>query len=830
MSAQDRRDKLPYPFKVPSGSKPYAHQLTCFDISKDKEVYAIFAEMGCLHEDSEIQLNWFGNSRKVSLGALYERGLTPKKSVRTVSIKTRSFDGEQFALNDILAIKDSGKKQMVELTLRSGKKLRLTPDHEVATTTGWTRADELRDHEIVTNVSRDEWLTMRSREVVVRPPLPCSLCGNPKSTTSPRSRYYGWCRSCIMRFVSKNSDGRTIDKDGYIRVSDPRRTCKQILEHVLVMEKHLGRELEEHERVHHKNENPKNNSINNLELTTKWEHSRHHSWYKNLRKDVFVPVVDQIANARAIGSHRSFDLVMSGPNHNFIADGVVVHNCGKSAIAINTVAWQYDKGKIDGALLISPKGCVADYIDEHLPNFMPDHVKYQAALWNPSPSKAEQKALDKICESNDSLQILAMNVEAFSTKKGTTFAEKFCCAHRTIIILDEATSIKHLDSQRTKNILKLRRMSTTRRIMTGDPTANSPLDLYAQCAFLDPHLLGFSSFYTFKSRYADLVKVDLGGRTFQKIAGYRDLDELNRSIRPFSFIIKKSECLDLPDKVYQTRKISMGAEQARVYEEMKRNSIATLERQIAEREERRASPEQQEMFEEYLASRKRGCPTCGVQRNPLCKDEFHAVLPPILTSPESPMVATADLVIVQLQKLSQIACGFLKTDDGVEHDFEGPNPKVQELLELLEELPKAIIWTNYRHMIFAIEAALKKKFGDESVVTYFGDTTMNERREAKREFRDLGSGVRFFLGNPSTGKFGLTLVEASTAIYVSNSYDQEERAQSEDRIHRIGQTKKANIVDLVIPGTVDQKILNVLRNKRRLSAEITRSNWREWVA
>lgn len=504
---------------------------------------------------------------------------------------------------------------------------------------------------------------------------------------------------------------------------------------------------------------------------------------------------------------------------------------GKSKVFVDTAAYQYDKGQINGVLVVAPKGCYMDWYDDHFPLHMPEHIKYEMAYWTASPKKAELKMLEKMAESSEDLQILIMNVEAFTTKKGVTFAERFLCGHRALMGVDESTSIKHLESQRTKNLLKLRKMTTTRRIMTGDPTANSPLDLYAQCAFLDPHLLGFGSYYAFKSRYADLVKTNLGGRTFMKITGYRDLDDLNRTIKPFSFIVKKEECLDLPEKVYQVRKLQMGPKQRKAYDEMKQNSMLVLEQQIEAREERQqvSRTEQRSLFEEYMAERDQGCPRCGQRRNPLCDDSFHTEPPPILLSPDAMSVSTADLVITQLQKLSQISCGFIKTDDGVEHEFDEPNPKIEALLELLEELPKAIIWANYRHSIFSIEAALKKKFGETSVVTYFGDTTRDERREAKKEFRDLTSDVRFFLGNPATGKFGLTLIEASTAIYFSNSYDQEERAQSEDRIHRIGQTKKANIVDLVIPKSVDEKILNVLRNKKKLSNEITKSNWKEWL-
>jgi SNF2 family DNA or RNA helicase len=503
---------------------------------------------------------------------------------------------------------------------------------------------------------------------------------------------------------------------------------------------------------------------------------------------------------------------------------------GKSKVLVDTIAYQYDKGTIDAALIVAPKGCVMDWYDSHIPIHMPQHVQYQMAYWTAAPRKSELEALQALSNSSEDLQILVMNTEAFTTPRGTKFAEKFLCSHRALMAVDESTSIKHLTSQRTKSIISMRKFAKTRRIMTGDPTANSPLDIYAQCAFLDPHLMGFESFYTFKARFANLVRVNLGGRSFQQIAGYRDLDELNRLIRPFSFIIKKDECLDLPQKIYQPRRVEMGKLQREAYTQMKETATVILESKIGEYSEGLSKKEQMMMFEEEmhnLARSQEVCPTCGRRDTIVCSDTWHLRNTEVALTPPT---ATADLVITQLLKLHQVACGFLKTDDGTEHDFAEPNPRLNALVEVLQEVPKAIIWTNYRHTIFSIEKRLKEEFGDKSVVTYFGDTDRDERREAKEKFQNLDNDVRFFVSNPATGRFGLTLTAASTVVYYSNDYDQESRSQSEDRAHRIGQTKNVNYVDLYVPGTVDEKILNVLRNKKKLSAQITRSNWREWIA
>ena len=81
-----------------------------------------------------------------------------------------------------------------------------------------------------------------------------------------------------------------------------------------------------------------------------------------------------------------------------------------------------------------------------------------------------------------------MNVESFSSgDNGSEFAYKFLSAHpKSMIAIDEATTIKTHTSNRTKNIKTLSEHCKYRRILTGSPVTKSPLDLFSQCQFLDP--------------------------------------------------------------------------------------------------------------------------------------------------------------------------------------------------------------------------------------------------------------------------------------------------------------------------------------------------------
>ena len=168
---------------------------------------------------------------------------------------------------------------------------------------------------------------------------------------------------------------------------------------------------------------------------------------------------------------------------------------GKSKVLIDNIAILYDKGGINGAIIVAPKGVYRNWSEKEIPAHMPEHVLKHVAVWNPSPTKAQKKELVKLFESSQDLKILVINVEAFSTKKGVAFVEKFILAHNALIAVDESTTIKNPKAQRTKSLLKLAINTKYRRILTGFPVTQSPLDLYSQCSFLSKQLLGFDSYY-----------------------------------------------------------------------------------------------------------------------------------------------------------------------------------------------------------------------------------------------------------------------------------------------------------------------------------------------
>jgi len=440
---------------------------------------------------------------------------------------------------------------------------------------------------------------------------------------------------------------------------------------------------------------------------------------------------------------------------------------GKSKVLIDNIAMLYNAGKINGALIVAPKGVYKNWFDSEIPNHMPDYIEKKVGLWKTKPNAPDLKPLFSV---GAELHILIMNVEAFSTKKGMQFAEKFLNSHKALMGIDESTTIKNPAAKRTKNIVSLRPLTKYRRILTGSPVTKSPLDLFTQCYFLDPYLLDQSSYYVFRTRYAVCRKINVSGRQVEIVVGYRNLAELSEKLKPFSYRVLKDDCLDLPKKTFMKRTVELTDEQKKVYKQMKQEAIAFLNGKMV----------------------------------------------------------TSATVITQLMRLHQITCGHFKSNDGTVQDLK--NNRIAELMDILEEVEgKAVIWAHYRHDIEKIVEAISKKYGENTVVTYFGDTSTDDRQKAIKKIQDKESQVRFIIGTPQTGGYGITLTGASTMIYYSNGYDLEKRMQSEARIDRIGQEKPMTYIDIMAEDTIDDKIVKSLRNKVNIATEIMGEELKAWI-
>jgi SNF2 family DNA or RNA helicase len=444
---------------------------------------------------------------------------------------------------------------------------------------------------------------------------------------------------------------------------------------------------------------------------------------------------------------------------------------GKSKICIDNAAILFERGEIDTLIVIAPKGVYRNWARIEVPEHLPERIERDLAVWRPSPNKSEKKALTDLLEPSEALKILIMNVEALSTAKGQRFLEALLKATTAMLAVDESTTIKSPKARRTKTLLKLGALARYRRILTGFPVTQSPMDLWAQARFLDERLLGDcgDNYYQFQYRYAVMKKRTMGSHTFNQVVGYRNLDTLSELIGKFSSRILKEECLDLPPKVYLRRNVTLTDDQERIYMQLKEYALAHLD-----------------------------------------DDEF-------MTTPN---------VLTQLLRMQQVLSGHTMSSEG--NLFEIKDNRLSELQNCLDEMDgKTIIWSRFRYDVKRITEALSTDHGPESVVSYFGDTSDDERTQAIESFQN--GEARFFVGNPQTGGMGITLTAAQNVIYFANSFDLAIRTQSEDRAHRIGQEKSVTYVDLIAEGTIDEKIVTALRNKMDIATTVMGEDIKQWL-
>jgi SNF2 family DNA or RNA helicase len=439
---------------------------------------------------------------------------------------------------------------------------------------------------------------------------------------------------------------------------------------------------------------------------------------------------------------------------------------GKTKVTIDNMSYLFFQRKITAALIIAPKSVYTIWeteIDTH----MPDVLKKSIFKWNIDKPKDYYK-LNEF----QHLRIFLINVEALSTKRGFEACVDYLTRNKlNFVVLDESTTIKNKSAKRTKNILGLRKLTHIRRILTGSPITKSPLDLFTQCQFLSPELLGFSSYLAFRNRYAEMTDIPVGSGRFISVPKYyKRLEELEERLKQFATRIRKDQCLDLKPKVRSKRYIELEGESKKIYDRLRTSALAIVE--------------------------------------------------------DSTISFSNKLT--EIIKLHQVCNGFTKDDDGRMLPLH--DQKIKALHEIIEESDgKIIIWANYLWNIHEIIHSLKVKYGEDSVVSIFGEVDVKDRKKAVESFQN-DSNVRFFVGNPTTGGFGLTLTACNTVVYYSNNYNLEVRMQSEDRAHRMGQKGTVVYVDIVAKNTLDEAIMKSLINKGQIAAKtLGEEDLRSWL-
>ncbi len=444
---------------------------------------------------------------------------------------------------------------------------------------------------------------------------------------------------------------------------------------------------------------------------------------------------------------------------------------GKTWMILDEIERRYTAGELEAILIIAPKGVHTNWVLREIPKHL--SCDCVAVAWTSGNTQKKWRRLDRLLtEGRGRLVAFTMNVDAVNTAKGLEYALKFVNAYKTMVAIDESQRIKNPAAKRTKQVIAIGEKAKARRILSGTIIANSPLDIFSQYEFLRPGLLGTTNYYAFKAEYAEIlpanhpmvrqitaksrwtpqvVKKDENGNSV-----FRNLDKLQNLLKPVTFRVLKSECLDLPEKIYKTMSFELSRTQMERYKALKRD---------------RSWYRENGTFDKFIS-------------------------------------------LTVITKLQQLTSGFIIEEGEPRHLVEGES-RMDMLKEILTDTTgQVIIWARFRAEIDAIRKALK---GTHSSVEYHGGTSAAEREAAVNNFQN--GTAQIFVANPAAAGTGLTLTAANTAIYFSNSFSLEQRLQSEDRCHRIGTHAPVVYIDLVAQDTIDERIAAALQSKK-ITAEL----------
>lgn len=406
---------------------------------------------------------------------------------------------------------------------------------------------------------------------------------------------------------------------------------------------------------------------------------------------------------------------------------------GKTKIVLDYLSYNIDF--FERALVFCPKSVISSWEDE-----VPKHsdLSYQVVT---GPTTKKRQAITEGIQKKSKLFIT--NYEAVLA------LYDFIKDMFDVIILDESTYIKNPWAKRTKRIIKLGDNCRVRIIMTGMAVTNSPLDIWAQYRFLDKGKSFGSSFLGFRNKYfySDYNKWNW----FLKDGS---INKINHAIYKKAVRKLKSECIDLPPKIYEQRIVDMPKQVRKIYDEMRLLLVAEIN------------------MNEKLTVRE---------------------------------------AIVKTLRLQQITGGVIPTDAG---KYYYNDYKIKVLNEIIQENPgeKIVIWCNFLEEIHMIERSFSEK--GLKYVSIYGK--IKHRTEIIHQFQN-DPDTKYFIGQIKTAGMGITLTAANLVVYYSNSFSVEARYQSEDRCHRIGQENKVLYIDILSRKSIDMYIVNVLKRKLKIS-------------
>ena len=766
--------------------EPYPFQHAGVEYLVRAERVLLADEMGCIDGDAIVSFNRGGCGKKIHLAHAFKL-FHSKWKYSTIITQARCLKNGELRLGIVKDILDKGIRPVVKLMLESGKELRLTSDHEICVgIDSWCPAGRLEPGmQVLTNGT----------------PI-CVKCGSSeKVSVSSTAKFKGYCRQCIYRYkrTKQTKQGKRIDNDGYVRVSgqfDHPRQCahNQVYEHILVMEAHLGHPIEWPMQVHHKNGNRSDNAISNLELVTPSQHHIEHN--KRLHLPMFHPKKDKVKSVTPDGNAHVYDIVMDDEAHNFTANGIIVHNCGKTIQAIGAAhvlnafplaiicpaSLKYNWQREMKACLPDKKVFVVNSrkwgAEEHtcLAKMGAKGAFQMNMFGTPPPCRTCQFEEADVIIINYDILADGWDMQGQKSVKLTPAAEAIRKRKPLMQIADESMYIKSDKAQRTLAAHYLVEGTRYRIALTGTPVLNSPIDLVAQLKWLG-RLEEFGGWWKFVNRYAGAVKRRFGWE-FKRAT---HAQELNSRMRASFYVrrLKADVIKELPSK--QRVVLDVDIDNRQEYEKAQRDLVGWVrEKAHADRKYRESIADLDFEEQERL---------------------LHAY------ANDRAQKAKRAEAVVKLSALKQItAKGKLSAaKEWIDNFLETGNKLVvfathKEILEKLQEMyPTAA-------RIVAEDSA---EVRDNNVQTFQGDPCCK-----------LLIGAQGTSANNSPAGVGHTLTAASHCLCLELGWNNALHDQCEDRLHRIGQKDSVTAYRMLGVDTIDQELDELIENKRQMCQEV----------
>ena len=447
---------------------------------------------------------------------------------------------------------------------------------------------------------------------------------------------------------------------------------------------------------------------------------------------------------RYITNETVYCLNMKNDKHLFYGNGIIVHNTGKTRGVVEAYEIKKKKGIIDRSLVVCPVSMLDKWVDE-------------IEKWSGNKNAVALKG-----SKSDKLELLSYDwdwvITNFETVPVIMEQLERKINNRWYVVLDEFTKIKNPHAIRTKACTNLGRLTEYKTVLSGTPITQNAYDIFAPFMFLDCG-------QTFGLHYENFIDRYFWRSGYRKVAKSGSLEKISEKIFNSSTRFRKAECLDIPEKIYDTRMLELPGKNKEKYDEMVRFALTQLE--------------------------------------------------------ESGVV-TAPIILVQLLRLSQITSGYVVDEVGKIVDFE-EQPKLDAFQDILDSSngSKVIVWSRFKHDVDKIADKCEKS--DIKAVKLYSDTPQDQRTRNIKAFQE-DSITKVIVGTAGTGGHGIDLVAGNVVVYYSNSYSLEQRLQSEDRAHRAGQINQVTYIDLLCKGTVDLAIYKILRAKKSIADVVTRDN------